>query len=954
MNALFGCGFQTSAGRCTVGIYMNVINVEDKTIVLLDTEGLMSVEAGNIIFDNQMASMAALSSHVIIVNHKGEISSNMERLLGMIYYAKMRADKSKFKPSIMFVLRDQAFRDDGMRMNASTEQVMKLKQNLLDAINGLDLDNKECLDDVLNISEKEVFVLPNAFTEDTDQANCIKKWRNKIFADCVFKLRKRLLEHLFCEIKDVDELRFTDMHKLYLLMCSNWATLDKIGDKILKCLNLEEMRMRLRVSDIAGSIISIHKDEFYTTCSKLIEEGSKRLLSDNEDEVDIDIENKFNESHTNAERKLLQTFNDEAKGFSDSLKNEYQDRIKSSLQWVKSFKLNEWKRLLLKRKQKTKLDKFIANYIEKASTILNRNDDFEQFQVEVDELFENQKREFEESLVLVYDSHETTLNSLIKTYNDSIEYVNKKRALDLLAKISDKEIFERYRLTVVNFDELQNGWIKVNQEENVLESGHFDKNVFSKEHLTEINQILKAKIIGEVKILLKDSVTIGNKMSKAIEILRKALFDEKESFILSNETFYRMAELVNDLAGILLAEIAVVLQENKQIAQENDKREYQNYFKDKKQLLHEHFKSKGDSKKQAEIFTADFLSFLYESLFEWAIEQQHNSIDRICYEVLQSPLRLVELAYRDSFGAYDYENVYKYSIDINRYCTETALKHTKEKVKSCSNDLSAQMKEEASKLLDFLENSFTDADNQLVLNHTNLFINELNKLSSSDLIRRFFNDSRKHLVLANITDFTEFLNGFKAVISEHKQRLLIEMLNKKRKIIELEEKCEHTKMIKYFKGCNSSCPGCGSKCHLEKNHFGSHKSNKHLLKAFHRWSYIETNEPVIRFCWEETAFLIEGVILSSGKNYENFKTYLTVEHKDWLHDAEENYLLYDSHEHLLKEEIRRYKYEAMKAWMNTRKPLIKLKAIMIDKSEYEKEWLCLIDHDKMLDQEFEP
>ena len=105
LNALFGCGFQTSAGRCTVGIYMNVINVEDKTIVLLDTEGLMSVEAGNIIFDNQMASMAALSSHVIIVNHKGEISSNMERLLGMIYYAKMRADKSKFKPSIMFVIR---------------------------------------------------------------------------------------------------------------------------------------------------------------------------------------------------------------------------------------------------------------------------------------------------------------------------------------------------------------------------------------------------------------------------------------------------------------------------------------------------------------------------------------------------------------------------------------------------------------------------------------------------------------------------------------------------------------------------------------------------------------------------------------------------------------------------------------------------------------------------------
>ncbi|CAF4281750.1 unnamed protein product, partial [Rotaria sordida] len=39
MNATFGCNFRVSAGRCTIGMYMSVIQWKSKTIVIFDTQG---------------------------------------------------------------------------------------------------------------------------------------------------------------------------------------------------------------------------------------------------------------------------------------------------------------------------------------------------------------------------------------------------------------------------------------------------------------------------------------------------------------------------------------------------------------------------------------------------------------------------------------------------------------------------------------------------------------------------------------------------------------------------------------------------------------------------------------------------------------------------------------------------------------------------------------------------
>ena len=74
LNYVFGCGFATSAGRCTKGLYFTIIKRPDnKRIVVIDTEGLLSIVARDHAFDNQITTMTFAISNLVIINNKGEI-----------------------------------------------------------------------------------------------------------------------------------------------------------------------------------------------------------------------------------------------------------------------------------------------------------------------------------------------------------------------------------------------------------------------------------------------------------------------------------------------------------------------------------------------------------------------------------------------------------------------------------------------------------------------------------------------------------------------------------------------------------------------------------------------------------------------------------------------------------------------------------------------------------------
>ncbi len=55
-------------------------------IVVLDTEGLLSVSDRDTAFDNQIATFVLKISNLIIINNKGELTSTLEDLLNVCMY----------------------------------------------------------------------------------------------------------------------------------------------------------------------------------------------------------------------------------------------------------------------------------------------------------------------------------------------------------------------------------------------------------------------------------------------------------------------------------------------------------------------------------------------------------------------------------------------------------------------------------------------------------------------------------------------------------------------------------------------------------------------------------------------------------------------------------------------------------------------------------------------------
>lgn len=80
LNFLFGSGFAVSSGRCTRGLYASYFSSGPKgrPVLVLDSEGLLSLGSEGSTFDGQIAMMCMTCSHLVLVNNKGELSRQLQ------------------------------------------------------------------------------------------------------------------------------------------------------------------------------------------------------------------------------------------------------------------------------------------------------------------------------------------------------------------------------------------------------------------------------------------------------------------------------------------------------------------------------------------------------------------------------------------------------------------------------------------------------------------------------------------------------------------------------------------------------------------------------------------------------------------------------------------------------------------------------------------------------------
>ncbi|CAD8174795.1 unnamed protein product [Paramecium octaurelia] len=96
LNKIFGCHFWTSVGRCTKGIYLQLLKIHNKAlfnnqfdyIIILDTEGLQSPNQEDLEFDKKIALFVLSISDIILVNVKGDITREFRSLVEIFTSSK--------------------------------------------------------------------------------------------------------------------------------------------------------------------------------------------------------------------------------------------------------------------------------------------------------------------------------------------------------------------------------------------------------------------------------------------------------------------------------------------------------------------------------------------------------------------------------------------------------------------------------------------------------------------------------------------------------------------------------------------------------------------------------------------------------------------------------------------------------------------------------------------------
>ncbi|CAF3402372.1 unnamed protein product [Rotaria sp. Silwood2] len=153
LNYMFGTLFDVRNGRCTRGVYGSFVKSNIPSfdyIMLLDTEGLLGTEKGDLEYDRRLILFCLAVSHLVIVNIAGDLNQALKDMIILCVDSLKEINVNKMPtPMVHFILNQ---RPD---TNLANNQVAI--DNIVDQLNS-DEANK-----TITISVAQFHSLPSAF-----------------------------------------------------------------------------------------------------------------------------------------------------------------------------------------------------------------------------------------------------------------------------------------------------------------------------------------------------------------------------------------------------------------------------------------------------------------------------------------------------------------------------------------------------------------------------------------------------------------------------------------------------------------------------------------------------------------------------------------------------------------------------------------------------------------------
>ncbi|KAJ8372092.1 hypothetical protein AAFF_G00294560 [Aldrovandia affinis] len=201
LNTMFGLQFAVSAGRCTRGVFMQLLEVDEEMranlqfdfVLVVDTEGLRSPELSSeatLSHDNELATFIIGVGNMTLINIMGENPCEMQDILQICVQAFMRMTSVKINTSCIFVHQNVA----ETTASEKNQEGRRCLQNRLDQMTAIaakeeNLDIQSFSDIIHFDVDSQVFYFKNLLEGDPPMAppnpsysQNVQELKNKVFS----------------------------------------------------------------------------------------------------------------------------------------------------------------------------------------------------------------------------------------------------------------------------------------------------------------------------------------------------------------------------------------------------------------------------------------------------------------------------------------------------------------------------------------------------------------------------------------------------------------------------------------------------------------------------------------------------------------------------------------------------------------------------------------------------
>ena len=849
LNYLFGCGFSTRSGRCTKGLYVSYMKTSSgQGLLILDSEGLLSIEGAGRVFDGQITIMAMACSHVVIINHKGEISSELKDLLEVCLNAMSHLEITPMKPKLAFVLRDQRDRD----VDVQTTSLQKLKSMLKEASERSNMHFEK----LVNIDDACIFLLPSAFSEIPKGDKSVEV-PSAVFSQEIFELRKKIFSlaqegsrmmNFVSPGKETGNA-LVDWYNHAALI---WSTLTNFGYSLLHYKTLEEIQINKDLTDIFNLVFANvfeNEESGYKVKAERYLTELKQELDAVEDPHGVEkrhssFKSKLNQLKDSVQRELGHSFKSQssAERFKH-LRPSFLLKFQSPLDREHDLYLFSAQVRVDQKTTRLGMASIDQHFLQATEEILKESryktgmspekalDFFEKRWTPLQEEFENKlSKNFPKDMEI--------RRIVIQAFSEEVNSMQHNEKYILLIGAQTPS----YEKEIVNFQAWQDkewmqfamknrsvsGWLKNWWKNRKYE---VEALVAVKEMRSKVNNVVE-----ELMIMLKHQ-DFGNLVCRSALEMTVASVEYLENKSLEKHgLILARAEFIDKFNRCLQA---VTIDEL--LRQKRDELRHQRVVMARKKAeKREEFltivSTNSTDLERAELFVKQYCQSLL-SLTEKKILSLRDKIRGSITKLFGSDEKqAAKYAYSVSFGQLNYKNVIKYCLDVNRFLRKIFTDRYEREAEVLLLDEKAGLEVYISKHFDCLQvaakewlKTFCDQSSSVELRNFSTFLEEQSHTAyESEFYRSCYTCFPKQ---ANYLVRPAFVNAFKELLDEEKtpfkRRVLSDLLTR-----QLRE--ERDALWQMLRGCSAECPLCGSKCEGRLGHSEPHfvAEIHHVFPAF--------------------------------------------------------------------------------------------------------------------------